>query len=438
LDYKSFSLRQPDRLVIDLPNTQLKNTIDAHSYSNSPITGIRTNQTGTALRLVLDLQGPLQAHVFQINPDNSHLPRLVIDLDNTITPESIQTSTKPNPTPSITPTIPLPNKPLVPMVALSPKPTSLLEAPAKLTEAIVENIRPQITLNSSGKSRDVIVVLDAGHGGHDSGALGQDGTAEKAVVLEITKELARQINQQKGMRAVLTRDDDFFIPLRDRLRLARKGKADMFIAVHADAYKSPLSSGASVFALSRKGASSEAARWLAEKENYAELGGTTINDKNSLLFSVLLDLSQTGTIRESLKLGGDILKELGKITRLHHNEVEQAPFMVLKSPDIPSLLIETGFISNPSEAEKLQDSDYQKALAQAMLVGIRQYFMLNPPPDSYFAKFQQHSVTHIVQAGENLASIANHYHISERAIIKLNSLSRRTLEIGQVIFVPYA
>ncbi len=441
--FKSFQLHQPERLVIDLGHTDIKTSLNDAALNQTPIQKIRTGaDKQNNIRMVMDLKNAVTAHVFTLPASNQYGPRLVVDLVPAMaTANSSESSKATNNTENTNPNaqksqnLPLPHvaelsniKPPAPPAG---KTTLFNKIPSPLP------LVPQISLQAKPKNvRDVIVVIDAGHGGHDAGAIGSNGTHEKDVVLGIAKALARQISDQTGMRAVLTRDDDTFIPLRERLRLARKGNADMFLAIHADAYKSPYSAGASVFALSRKGASSEAARWLAEKENYSELGGTTVADKNPLLFSVLLDLSQTGTIRESLKLGSDMLQEIGKMTRLHHNYVEQAPFVVLKSPDIPSLLIETGFISNPNEESKLKDPDYQNKLARAMLVGIRQYFILNPPPDSYFALHQQSAATHIVQAGETLASIAKKYKVDLRGLEKMNRLSHQSLELGQVIYLP--
>lgn len=226
----------------------------------------------------------------------------------------------------------------------------------------------------------LVIVLDPGHGGKDPGAGGSQGhgVQEKMIVLQIAKKLQNLLNQHSNTKAILTRQGDYYISLRERLHIARKNKADLFIAIHADAFNNPFSHGASVFALSQRGATSEAARWLAERENYSELGGVNLTDKNYLLRSVLLDLSQTATISSSLELGEGILKNLGKITRLHNHRVEQARFVVLKSPDIPSILIETGFVSNFSEAIKLQDDQYQQQLATAIFNGIQSYFWHHP------------------------------------------------------------
>lgn len=224
--------------------------------------------------------------------------------------------------------------------------------------------------------RPFTVVIDAGHGGKDPGARGLRGTEEKIIVLGIAKKLAREINGTPHMRAVLTRKGDYFLPLRRRLVLARKDKADLFIAIHADAYFNNHATGASVYALSGRGATSEAARWLAQRENYSELGGVELNelkDRSPLVRSVLIDLAQTATNKDSLRLGNQVLYALDRVTSLHYRRVEQAPFIVLKSPDIPSILVETGFISNPREEYRLADTSYQNKIAHALFQGIRRY-----------------------------------------------------------------
>jgi len=233
-----------------------------------------------------------------------------------------------------------------------------------------------------------MVVIDPGHGGKDSGAVGKYGTQEKKVVLAIAKRLAKLINQQPQMHAVLTRQQDNFISLRERLFIARKFKADIFVAVHADAYFNDIAMGASVYALSQRGATSEAARWLAQRENYSELGNlelNTLQDQSPLLRSVLIDLAQTATITDSLRLGNSMLDQLETITRLHYKRVEQAPFVVLKSPDIPSVLVETGFISNPEEEQRLLESEYQQQLAESLLQGIMGYLAKNKYAQQQFS-----------------------------------------------------
>lgn len=234
----------------------------------------------------------------------------------------------------------------------------------------------QAKVANAKKQRQFTIVIDAGHGGKDTGALGANGGKEKTIVLGIAKRLAELINQSTDMRALLTRDGDYFVPLRQRMKLARKDDADLFVAIHADAYFEPNARGASVYALSTRAATSEAARWLAQKDNYSELDGVELNelhDRSKLLRSVLIDMAQTATIQDSLRLGNRVLDALDDVSSLHYKHVEQAPFMVLRSPDIPSILIETGFISNPKEEKRLTDPQYQEKLAQAILKGLKSY-----------------------------------------------------------------
>ncbi|MES2088818.1 MAG: N-acetylmuramoyl-L-alanine amidase, partial [Pseudomonadota bacterium] len=228
--------------------------------------------------------------------------------------------------------------------------------------------------------RLVIIALDAGHGGEDPGAIGPSGLFEKDVVLSIAKLLRARINAQPGMRAMLTRESDYFVPLHERVTKARRVQADLFMSIHADAFMNPQARGASVFALSENGASSATARWMAKKENASDLvGGVNIKAKDATVMRALLDMSTTAQIKDSLKLGSVLLGNLGKIGRLHKAKVEQASFAVLKAPDIPSVLVETGFISNPEEETKLRDDDYQAQMADALLAGIQRYFAKNPP-----------------------------------------------------------
>lgn len=248
------------------------------------------------------------------------------------------------------------------------------------------------TESKATPARDIVIVIDPGHGGKDPGACGRRGSCEKTVVLEIAKALQRQINQQQGFTAVLTRHGDYYLTLRGRLEQARKYHADMFVAIHADAYMNNDAEGASVYALSLRGASSEAARWLASRENESELmGGVDLTDKSALLKSVLLDLSQAATLRASLQVGATIINALSSVTTLHQSRVEQAAFVVLKSPDIPSLLVETGFISNPVEERKLKSKAYQWKIARAVTQGIKTYFENWPPRGTTVAVLKSNS-----------------------------------------------
>ncbi|MCY1424832.1 N-acetylmuramoyl-L-alanine amidase CwlD [compost metagenome] len=311
----------------------------------------------------------------------------------------------------------------------------------------VTPVEPAIKLPPApaGK-RDIIVVIDAGHGGEDPGASGSRGQREKDVVLQIARELQRQINGMKGFRAELTRTGDYFIPLRGRTEIARKKGADLFVSIHADAAPSTAAFGASVFALSDRGATSETARWLADSENRSDLiggaGNVSLDDKDRMLAGVLLDLSMTASLTSSLNVGQKVLSNIGRVTPLHKQRVEQAGFMVLKSPDIPSILVETGFISNANEASKLAASNHQQALARSISSGVRQFFQQNPPPGTYIAwlrdsgKIVQGPRDHRVNPGETLAMIAVRYQVSPAALRSANNLSSDELKIGQHLTIP--
>lgn len=293
--------------------------------------------------------------------------------------------------------------------------------------------------NSQKKLRDVIVVLDPGHGGKDPGASGPRRAVEKNVTLAIAQKLKQIIDRQPGMRAVLTRNGDYYIELRERLNIARKYNGDVFISIHADAFINQQSSGASVFALSQSGATSEAARWLAEKENYSELGGVNLSeldDQSGLVRTVLIDLSQTATIGASLHMGERVLRNLDRITNLHNRKVEQARFMVLKSPDIPSILIETGFISNPREESNLTSPRYQQQLTQAIFEGLKRYFWDYPPHGTRIEALAGTGNIHLVRPGESLPLIANRYHISVAALRSANHLAGSQIRAGQRLTIP--
>jgi N-acetylmuramoyl-L-alanine amidase len=358
--YHCLLLPEPDRFVVDFEQTQFQNKLPKPMAENFLLKGFRSsNHDDKFLRIVFDLKDKITyATKFSQNENNSY--ELVIELLKTD----------------------LPSKSKKTSIASSPslRSESSQQSTTKLT---IPPLKPvaKLALAKNLKTRHIVVVIDPGHGGKDPGAAGPNGTVEKNVVLHIAKELQRLLNGQAGFSAVLTRSTDHYISLRKRLAIARKNHADMFIAIHADAYHHEHATGASVYALSQRGATSEAARWLAEKENESELGGlgSELADKDAILRSVLIDLSQTHTIESSLQIGDTVLQELGKFARLHHPKVEQAAFVVLKSPDIPSILVETGFLSNPSEENKLVKVAYQHQTAYAIKEGIRRYFELNPP-----------------------------------------------------------
>lgn len=288
-----------------------------------------------------------------------------------------------------------------------------------------------------GQARDVVVVIDPGHGGKDPGATGRLGTHEKDVVLKISRYLQKNINARPGFKAYLTRKGDYYLKLRQRLNIARRYKPDLFIAIHADAFRNHRAHGASVFALSPLGATTEAARWLAKQENDSELmGGIELSDKAHMLRSVLIDLSQTATIGSSIQIGNDVLDQLRRQTSLHHNQVAQAAFVVLKSPDIPSLLIETGFLSNRREERKLRQSKYQNRIAASIGRGIYQYFSNHPPHNSWLALRSNPWFSYRVKKGDTLSNVAQHYGISVVALKKKNNLKSVNLHVGQLLSIP--
>lgn len=363
IHYRYSILSKPDRLVIEMDQIVLKHRIPSYFSKLVPLKSVKIAYHKQVLRWVLGLSYPVRVHAFQLNPTQHHpYYRLALDLlwgKQPIHQKVLHKET-----------------PVVKAVAISQ--SRQIHKPDLRPE---ERPKPKMASKSTLKHRRLIViVIDPGHGGHDPGAIGVFHIKEKTVVLKISHFLQTVINQQPGFRAYLTRNADRYLSLRERLSVARRYKADLFVAIHADAFPNHHSSGASVFALSLKGATSEAARWLAQKENESELmGGVALSDKSQLLKSVLINLSQSATIRASLDIGRYMIQGLDDITALHYKRVEQAAFVVLKSPDIPSLLVETGFISNARGARKLINPTYQKRLARALMMGIRSYFQDNPP-----------------------------------------------------------
>ncbi|TYO71585.1 AMIN domain-containing protein [Pseudomonas sp. CK-NBRI-02] len=419
VQHSVFTLTAPDRLVIDINGATLGGSLNV-ATSNTPINSVRSAQrTPTDLRVVVDLKKAVTPKSFTLAPNAQYGNRLVVDLyDQEADAVAASTPTPPPAqTPATAPAVPV--SPAQPAIKLPPVP--------------------------SGK-RDIVVAIDAGHGGEDPGASGSRGQHEKDIVLQIARELQRQINTERGYRAELTRTGDYFIPLRKRTEIARKKGADLFISIHADAAPSKAAFGASVFALSDRGATSETARWLADTENRSDLiggaGNVSLDDKDRMLAGVLLDLSMTATLSSSLDVGQKVLGNMGRITPLHKRRVEQAGFMVLKSPDIPSILVETGFISNANEAAKLATKSHQQALARSIHTGVRQYFQQSPPPGTYIAwlrdsgKIAQGPREHTVRPGETLAMIAVRYQVSVASLRTTNSLKSDELKVGQHLDIP--
>ncbi|MDR7010643.1 N-acetylmuramoyl-L-alanine amidase [Pseudomonas alcaliphila] len=416
VQHSVFTLAAPDRIVIDVSGAKLATSLEQLSLANTPITGVRSAQrSADDLRVVIDLSAPVSPKSFTLAPNQQYGHRLVVDLfDQGSAPPATQA-------PSIAAGAP-------------PVPVTPTQPPPKLTPV------------PNGK-RDIIVAIDAGHGGEDPGALSPvKGQYEKHVTLAISKELQRQINAEKGFRAELVRTGDYFIPLRKRTEIARKKGADLFVSIHADAAPRASAFGASVYALSERGATSETARWLADAENQSDLiggaGNVSLDDKDKMLAGVLLDLSMTASLSSSLNVGQKVLSNMGGITPLHKRRVEQAGFMVLKSPDIPSILVETGFISNPNEAKKLHTASHQQALARSITTGVKQFFHENPPPGTYVAwlrdegKIAAGPREHVVARGESLALIAQRYQISLASLRSANKLNGDVIKVGQTLQIP--
>ncbi|MCH8944729.1 MAG: N-acetylmuramoyl-L-alanine amidase [Proteobacteria bacterium] len=387
VEHNIFTLRGPDRLVIDLKDSRLAAALTQLPHGAGSVRSIRSAvRADGQLRVVLDLNQDVRSRSFTVSPNSQFGDRLVIDLQRVGSLTTVKRAS--------------------------------------------DKYRP---------GRDIVVAVDPGHGGYEPGAIGRSGTREKDVALSIAKELARRINAEPGMRAILVRDRDVYIDHRDRTQFARDNRADLFVSIHADAVDDPRAKGASVYALSMQGASDEAAHQLAQREN-ASVGGVSLDDKDEVLASVLLDLSQNAALSASLDVGGKVATELSRVTRMHRRSIQQAGFLVLKSPDMPSILVEAAFISNPAEEKKLRDRGHQGRLANAILAGIRNYFFTNPPPDTQIAmdlrRKPTRQVRYIITRGDTISQIAERYNVSAAAIRRANKLSTDNIRIGQTLNIP--
>lgn len=387
VSHRLFTLKNPNRLVIDLTRTGIDSKVKQSFARGGMVKSLRSGPRNKKdLRLVLDLDRAVKPKSFVLKPNEQYGHRLVIDLFDA--------------------------------------------GGKKRTQPIQIKVE-----NQPAKLRDLVIAIDAGHGGEDPGARGKKGTREKIVVLQIARRLAKLVNKEPGMRAVLIRDGDYYVGLRKRMEKARKHRADLFISIHADAFRDRRVHGASVFAVSRRGASSEMARWLAARENAADLvGGVSLDDKDDLLAEVLLDLAQTATLEASNEVASNVLREMRRIGKVHKRTVQHAGFMVLKSPDIPSLLVETAFISNPSEEKRLRSSKHQQKVAKAIMNGVRKYFTRNPPPGTLVAKARSHR--HLVRSGDTLSHIAERYGVTLASLRKSNSLRNDRLLVGKTLTIP--
>ncbi len=390
IEYDLFVLTNPDRVVIDLKNTRVALGFDPSvvAVGRERLKGLRAASRGTAYRIVLDASVKLTPKGFTLKPVAPYGHRLVVDLYSS-TPKRV--------TP---PSIP-----------------------------------------DKDDRRDVVIAIDAGHGGEDPGASGVDKIQEKKLVLSLAQKLAYRLNRTPGYRVVLVRTGDYYIAHRKRTRIARDERADLFVSLHADAFKSSKVSGASVYALSDRRATSETARWLADKENRSDLiggvGEVSLDDKDDLVARVLVDLSMDANLVASIQAGQCVLDRLGGVTKMHKARVEQAGFVVLTSPDMPSILVETGFISNPAEARRLNRSSYQEQLATALFDGIRDYMGRFAPPGTLIAwQRDQGQMNYTIARGDTLSAIAHRYGTSLRRIREANNISGDTIRIGQVIVIP--
>jgi N-acetylmuramoyl-L-alanine amidase len=392
VEHRLFSLKNPHRVVIDIQNAQIPAGLSLPSLEDTPIGSLRHGvREQKDLRVVLDLSQELKPRSFALPAHGDKPNRLVVDL----------------------------------------------------YDAKTDTVKTVESVAGDSHRRDIVIAIDAGHGGEDPGAIGPNRLYEKDVVMAISKELATLINREPGYKAQLVRTGDYYIALHERRNKARQMRADLFISIHADAFKDPRARGASVFALSRSGATSETARFLASKENDADLiggvGGVSLNDKDDLLAGVLVDLSMTANLSNSLNVGSSVLAQMGGITALHKHQVEQAGFAVLKSPDVPSILVETGFISNPGEARKLSSSAHRNRLASAIFTGIKSYFQESPPADSYVAWKKMNGGNereYVITAGDTLSAIAARYNVSVNQLIQKNGLENSIIRVGQRLIIP--
>lgn len=387
-DFTSLSLENPDRFVVDVSKSRIAASLSELPLEGTPIKQVRSGiRKGTDLRLVFDLDDAVRTSVFSLPPGESVGHRIVIDLFDEVT---------------------------------------------------VADPTPVLSVESLEGRRDIVIAIDPGHGGEDPGASGPGGLREKTVVLQIARRLENQLAKIPGFQPVLVRTGDYYVSLKNRRNRARALEADLFVSIHADAFREKSAHGASVYALSMRGATSTTAQYLADSENAADLvGGVELGDMDPMLAGVLADLSMTGTLDTSLSLGALVLEQIGGVARLHKKRVEQAGFAVLKSPDVPSLLIETGFISNPGEAERLATPAYQDKMARAIRRGIQSWFARQPPPGTLLAWQREQGGREVtIASGDTLSEIADRYGVSVASIKSMNGLNQDVIYIGQTLVIP--
>ncbi len=405
VDFHVFTLKNPSRVVVDMMDARARSKVLINSPRNTPIKDMRSGvRHGTDLRLVLDMSTPAgDTHAMLLPPGGDRGYRLVVDLAvaSSGAPAVQQASSEPESKPE--------------------------------TRAVASSQDASAAPSVSVVYKPIVVAIDAGHGGADSGAIGVGGLKEKDVTLAIAERLARLVDAQPGMHAFLTRRGDYYVGLRQRIELARKAKADLFISIHADAFPDHSAQGSSVYVLSEHGASSEAARWLAQRENASDLiGGVSLENRDPTLASVLLDLSQTSAIEASFDVAGRLLTQLKQLGPVHMSKVQQAAFVVLKSPDIPSVLVETAFITNSLGARHLRSSSFQQSMAESLLAGIQGYFSQYRPERIVAGDARQY----VIQPGDTLSGIAQQHQISAARLRAANSLTSNTIRAGDVLNIP--
>ncbi len=457
--YKVFTLSNPERLVLDLPATATSGSFTLPG-ANGVISKVRTGQPSPGtLRVVFDLSQSVQtkSHIEGSGANT----RLVIELVSPNAKPASTIASNTNPTASRGSENKV-SESKVADIKAAMKDVLTLEPKVEVKPAVIETREIQqadIKVENKSSSRlpatktvqsvlgnshrDLIIAIDAGHGGKDPGASGPSGVKEKNITLATARELAKQINAEPGMKAFLVRDNDTFVVLQDRYMRARRAQADLFISIHADAALNGQANGSSVFVLSLKGASSQAARWLADKENAADLvGGVSLDAKDKNLAAVLLDLSQSATMRVSEDVADEVLGSLKDLGKAHKPNVEHANFVVLRSPDVPSMLIETGFITNPNEEKKLSDPAHRERLASAVVSGVREYFSEQAPPGTWFAAQQERNdedargMQYVVSRGETLSQIASRHGVPLGTILLANNKRNDDVRVGERLIIP--
>ncbi|WP_329740697.1 N-acetylmuramoyl-L-alanine amidase [Dyella sp. A6] len=425
-------VQQNGQVVLQLPSSRLAPGFDAPS-AQGRYKGMTDARDGSALKLTADMAPGSRPHDFLLGPSGQAGYRLVLDLY----PDSGAASAQPAP-------------------RSAAADTADTHARGRYRAVVSRHMDSRQVAALLGGERKVIVAVDAGHGGKDPGAHGPGGTLEKNVTLAVARDLAAAIDKQPGMKAILTRNGDYYIPLKQRYEIARAAKADLFVSIHADSsYDGRDARGSSVWVLSSRGKSSVAARWLADRENSSDLiGGVSLAAENDSLASVLLDMQQGWAVQASTVVANNVLHALAKIGPTHRDHIEHANFVVLRSPDVPSILVETAFISNPVEERKLRNPAHQEKLALAIMHGIKDYFQTSPPPGTWFAAqadrhmdeqvastSKRHAPSlagdrHRVMRGESLSSIAHHYGVSVSSLKSANGISGNTLRAGMVLMIP--